>query len=271
MISKILNRFRKAESYRTKSIAGVSLVCTPGVFRATPDYDDAWYYALAKRANRILDIGANKGYTAILALISNSGNKELLLVDANSHALGMACENICMNNLKGRVMFHQALVADTPGVEMEFYSVGAGDAGSIHASHAKTASKLGMSRLLPTSTIDHILQEFQFNPDLVKIDVEGAETNALKGADSLGSTEARIFVEMHRTENLSMKDAAETVLDWARSRDRTVYYLKRHQELTSGKEVEHRGKCHFLILKNSDSYPDYLRQISQGDEISHEM
>ena len=63
-------------------------------------------------------------------------------VDPNPEALGMAASNIIQNNLGSRTQYLTAFVSDKPGNSMKFYTVGAGAAGSMYASHAETASSL---------------------------------------------------------------------------------------------------------------------------------
>src|SRR5205809_7552038 len=65
------------------------LLVRDGTIRSTVDYDDAWFFACARHAEVIFDVGANVGFTALLALLAQNA-KLLLLVDAYPEALLVA-------------------------------------------------------------------------------------------------------------------------------------------------------------------------------------
>ena len=156
-------------------LCGVNLKLLPGTAREPEDQDDAWWFYLAKHHNIIFDIGCNVGYTAILALIQNP-NREILLVDPNPKALQKATMNLIENGLSNKVYFHKTFVSNTLNDSVKFYSIGAGAAGSMYASHAKTAAAMNSFLEVKTVTLDYLYDYYNLKPDLVKIDVEGAET-----------------------------------------------------------------------------------------------
>ena len=105
-------------------------------------------------------------------------------------------------------------------------------------------------------------------PDLVKIDVEGAETLVINGANKVASeTQCTFFIEMHNVESLSMEAATDKMIDWAKTANYKVWYLKTGEELVSGATVKERGKCHILLLPSSKPYPSYLKGVSQGAKL----
>ena len=270
LLKRILNR--NAPRIAEGTVAGRRVLGTPSTVRNKPDYDDAWYFALAARHAKIMDVGANRGFTAMLALLAgDSDKKRVLLVDANAEALGVACQNLCLNDLGRRAIFHRGLVSDEVGKEVEFFTIGPGEAGSIYASHAKSAARQQQSSTLKTTTIDAIAAEHDFEPDLVKLDVEGAELDALKGAKRIAGTDALFFVEMHDLEARPMEKSARALIEWAEGCDRSIYYLKQHERLTDPKTIAHRGRCHLLILKNSRDYPAYLKPIAQCTPVTADL
>ena len=259
---------KKEDEVSERTLAGHHVFGTPAVLRQSPDYDDGWLYALAKHHARIMDVGANRGFTALLASVAGDPKtRRLLLVDANPAALGVACQNLCMNGFGKGVVFHRGLVSDEVGKDMDFFTVGAGDAGSIYASHAKSAARQEQSYRLKSTTIDAIAAEHDFVPDLVKMDVEGAELDALRGAVEVARSNAVFFIEMHALDNRPMVESARQVIEWAKANGRTPYYMKHHQELTSPEMIADRGRCHLLILKDNQEYPEYLKSIPQGSPI----
>ena len=251
-----------------KTIGDRRVLITRSIQKRRHDYDEAWYFALALRHSKIMDVGANRGETALLALMAgDTGSKRMLLVDANAEALGVACHNVCLNDLGKAVVFRRGLVSDEAGKELEFFTVGPGEAGSIYASHAKSASQKNQRIKLTTTTIDALAEEQDFSPELIKIDVEGAELDALKGAERLAETNAIFFVEMHDLDHRPMLESARILIQWAEENGRTVHYLKDHTPLTEPETIANRGRCHVLILKKEQEYPEYLRQIGQRSPI----
>lgn len=274
MTGRLAERIRRifgtsSAALEERVLAGRSVVGTPGFLRQKTDYDDAWTFALTAHYRTIMDVGANRGFTALLALLSaGSESKRLLLVDANSAALGVACENLCLNGFSANVAFHCGLVSEMVGEEVDFFTVGTGDAGSIYRSHARTAVRQDQRRRMVTSTIDAIASARNFVPDLVKIDVEGAELKALKGAGTIGHSEAIFFVEMHALKDRPMVESAAAVMQWAAENGRTAYYMKHHVPLDSPDMIADRGRCHLLIIKSTQAYPEYLKAIRQGSPVS---
>ncbi|MEZ5330159.1 MAG: FkbM family methyltransferase [Verrucomicrobiales bacterium] len=263
---------RSSTKVEEVTLADRRVFATDGTCRPDPDYDDAWYFALAARHSTIMDVGANRGFTALLALLAgNADNKRLLLVDANSEALGVACQNVCRNGFGKNVSYQQGLVSDVTGKQVNFFTVGPGDAGSVYASHAKTAANKQKSTVMTTTTIDALAELHGIQPDLVKIDVEGAELDVLKGATNVAKSRAPFFIEMHDLQERKMVESAQAVIDWCTANGRTAYYMKQHEPLTDPQTIAHRGRCHLLIIRSDQEYPAYLKPIAQGAPIKADL
>ena len=250
--------------YINVSLVGVPIQVLEGTIRSQVDQDDTWWFYLAKHHNIIYDIGCNIGYTALLALIQNP-NRNILLVDPNPKALQNAAINIINNGLGSKVQYKAAFVGEELDSTIKFYTIGSGAAGSMYASHAETASSMNSFIEVNTVTLDHLFSFYQLKPDLVKIDVEGAETFVMKGAKKLAlQTQCTFFIEMHNLEGLAMEAAGENMIDWCLSVDYRVWYLKTGELLESGKTIKNRGKCHLLLLPKNKNYPNYLNGVEQN-------
>lgn len=272
MIRNLLSKLNSAPKVEQYTLAGRSVLGTSGLIRTKPDYDDAWYYALAARHPLIMDIGANRGFTALVALLAGDPEAtRLLLVDANPEALGVACQNVCMNGYGKGITFQRGLVSDVVGKEMDFFTVGPGDAGSIYASHAKTAARQQQSMKLTSTTVDALAETHEFQPDLVKIDVEGAELDVLKGAVNVAKSHAKFFIEMHDIAERKMAVSAQAVIDWSAANGRTAYYMKEHTPLDDAQMIAHRGRCHLLIIPSGEEYPAYLKPIEQRAPVTADL
>lgn len=257
---------QKAE-YEQVGLLGHSLTVSAGTINKKADKDDAWWYALAQRYHIIYDIGANVGYSTILATIHQPG-KYVLLADPNPLALQQAKENLDRNGLGGNKHYINAFVGEKKGEQVKFYTLGTGSAGSMFGSHADSAKAVNAHYMVNTTTPDDIVAETGQIPGLVKIDVEAAESYVLKGATQLAAKQQTLFmVEMHAPPEMPMLRNAGLVLDWCKDNNYRAYYMKEHTPLEKAEQVAHRGRCHFLLLPRHIEYPEYLKGIGEGDEI----
>ncbi len=148
--------------------------------------------------------------------------------------------------------------------------LGTGSAGSRYAGH--TASRRGSVSRIHTQAIDHVMHEFNLKPDLIKIDVEGAEADALQGAKELvRQSSPRVFVEMHSPPELPMVKNFRRVLAWSREVGYQAYYLKEHVQITMPDPISHRGRCHLLLIPDKAEYPLWLKTIQENSSVEQGM
>lgn len=249
---------RELSTYR---LLGKGVKALPGTIRNEPDYDDAWFAWLSAHRRRLFDVGANVGFTALVAALQ--GMERMLLIDPNPVALSRAATNLIYNNLAARCGFVTAFVSDQPGETVPFYTVGAGAAGSMYRGHAQTAAVAGSVIHVPTTTIDEQAEQLGWFPDFIKVDVEGAEAKVLEGASrAVEAARPWIMLEMHSPPELPMLENARLVRDWC---NRMNYrpYMKEAMVMDRPEMIAHRGKCHLLLLPACMTYPAELAAIPQ--------
>ena len=257
---KVLRKDRKLIN---TSLCGVKLKTTPGTIRHKVDQDDAWFFYLAKHSNSIFDIGCNVGYTALLALIQEP-EKPYVLVDPNPKALNEAHLNLVENNLGFKSFYYPGFVSNAENSSIKFYTIGSGAAGSMYASHAKSAASTNSFIEVKTVTLDYLYALYNMKPDLIKIDVEGAETLVMEGACKVAKeTQCSFFIEMHTVKDLGMEQAGQIMLDWCKKMNYKAWYLKMGEELIEASTIKNRGKCHLLLMPSDKPYPEYLKGIHQ--------
>jgi len=246
---------------------GVELHAVKGTLRLSSDYDDAWMYALLGRHQNIFDIGSNVGFCSLMAKVQGS-SKRILLVDPNPEALSVASRNLILNNMSIRCDFANYFVGDKDGDRIKFWTLGTDAAGSMFKGHAHTAAAMNEFIHVPTVRIDTLIDTVGWKPDLVKVDVEGAEYMALQGASGLAGDRSAIFVvEMHATPETNMLENGRRVLDWCTRHQYKAWYMSTSEHLTDPNTIKDRGRCHLLLTPDDQDYPDYLKNIRQGDTI----
>lgn len=250
-----------------KTVLGRELVLRDGTIRKETDYDDAWLYACLRHAEIMFDIGANVGQSALMALLCPNV-QQVVLVEANWQALSVAAQNLIRNQMSARVRFVGAFAAEASDASIEFWSVGTGAASSMFQGHAVTAAREGSVQKVPTVAVDDLIRSFTLVPDLVKIDVEGAESKVLQGSRELARHDkTRFLVEMHSPPELPMSRNAALVLEWARSVSYATWYLSAATRIESPDVIQHRGRCHLLLQPAAWPYPEWLVGIKQSDAL----
>lgn len=251
----------------TTEFLGHQVYVSNGAFSQRHDKDDAWLYALAQHNKYILDIGCNIGQSSMLFLIGTEN--QLLAVDPNPDALAMCAENLIHNDLVQNARFICTFCGERNG-EIEFFSSLTDAAGSMHKGFAKTSGAIGESRMVKTKTVDSIVDDLNFKPDLIKIDVEGAEQYVLKGMNIVLSNNPIIFVEMHSGPEMTIVQNTDAVLDWCQKQNYYAYYLKNHQLITDSEIIKNRGRYHLLLLANGVPYPEYLKSIPENSTVNRQ-
>lgn len=250
------------------NLGGYEVIARKGLLRSEADKDDGWLAALIMDSCVFFDLGCNVGEFSLLAALSRP-DRVVVAWDANPAALAQCAENLFLNGISHRARFILGFASSQDDETKEFYTFGTDQAGSRYSGHARTASSRGCVSRVATRTIDRIVSELKLTPDLVKIDIEGAESDALEGAKGLakGSRPPRFIVELHSPPELPMRENCARVLAWCQASDYSAYYLKEHQRLLSPDPVAHRGRCHVLLLPRNAEYPAYLKKISQNSPI----
>ena len=254
-----------------KQILNKKLFLIDGTVRETADYDDAWSFALACNSEIIFDVGANIGQSSIPILCSKT-IKKIVLIDPNPKALSVAAENVFLNNLSANCIFISAFASNSLGDNIDFWTIGCGAAGSVYESAAKSAKMINSCYNVPTITLDYLCEYYGLTPDYTKIDVEGAEIQVLEGAVNIAAkSQCKFLVEMHSSPELTMRKNALMILEWCDQNKYNAYYLKEHILLDGPEMIEHRGRCHLLLLPEKFDFPKYLININQGDGFTYKL
>jgi FkbM family methyltransferase len=250
----------------TRGILGKQYRVIEGTIRDYPEKDECWLFNLAANHRVIIDVGSNIGQSAMLMLYHEAVEK-IVLVDPNAQALSFAAENLIVNNLSAKAFFIPAFLSDRVGENVEFYTVLSGAAGSKFKSFARTAGKLDSHFTVPTLTVDSLCHYLSLKPDLVKVDVEGAEIDVLNGAVELANNaSAKFIVEIHSGPDLGIIENTNNILKWCQNHGYSGWYLKDKNPLSID-SIKARGGYHALLMSQYTDFPEYLNIINESDKV----
>lgn len=195
---------KRAYARLLAAMPGDHLVCRlPGgeSFRVDPEFRHlAWNpeeYAALKESvapgSTVLDVGANVGaYTLLFATWIGTSGRVVAFEPAAASRAGLL-RHLALNGLAQRVEVRPEAVSDVTGTLMFR------DAGTQGDNRIVPRATDGATPT-PSLTIDDICERARLAPDVIKIDVEGAELAALRGARRTIAARGRsmaLFVELH--------------------------------------------------------------------------
>ncbi|MCB9225115.1 MAG: FkbM family methyltransferase [Crocinitomicaceae bacterium] len=129
------------------------------------------------KSKRFIDIGANAGYFSLVAAKYGQKDVEHLAIEPFPENVDLLNKHLSVNNIKD-VNVKEMAISDQNG-EIEF-----SDSGNLAANTYKTESSVFSNKVIKvkTMTLDQLAEENQLNEScFLKIDVEGAEYDVLKG------------------------------------------------------------------------------------------
>jgi FkbM family methyltransferase len=153
------------------------------------------FRAAVRPGSIVLDVGANVGsYTLLFAIWAGPAGR-VFAFEPSPEARDGLRQHIQLNGLKDRVEIVPAAVSSTVG-STRFAIDGASGANAIAAGDHAAARSIEVE----TTTIDAFCERQGLRPDVVKIDVEGAELDVLQGARRvLAMPGLHAFLEFHPT------------------------------------------------------------------------
>jgi FkbM family methyltransferase len=197
-----------------------------------------------------IDCGANFGYWSILVSGAALGSHPTLAIEASGQVCQVLRENCSLNGNRFTVV-HTA-ISDTNGVPVRLEAPNGHAGGRIRAGEPPDTT----SPVVLTSTLDDVVRKhFPAWPRrlLVKLDVEGQEINAFRGAAELLKAEVLFYYEDHGNDPGS--EVTRFVLD---ELGLSVFYcppagpLKRIDSASAATKMKIRKKCGYNFLACSD-------------------
>ncbi len=137
--------------------------------------------ACVSPGDTFLDVGANIGYFSLLAsqLVGSEGR--VVSFEPSARALSKLTAHLCLNRCSNVTVCSQAM-GDATGPEKLNWASSSNIGGS---SIARGTPSQGYSEQIFIRTLDDVCKEMQLQPSFIKLDVEGFELFALRGAERI--------------------------------------------------------------------------------------
>lgn len=194
------------------------------------------------RGDVVWDIGANVGMFAFGAAHRAGEEGQVLAVEADPFLASLLQRSVQdASNRDLNVNILCAAVSDKTGLARFMIAERGRSSNSLEESgHRGDAGGTRYVQYVPTTTLDELLNTFRA-PNLLKIDVEGAERLVLDGAQRL-LTECRpaIYIEVGSQQNIDVTSILQA-----------NHYRLYDGDINAGKEI---GRCAFNTLAIPSEY-----------------
>jgi FkbM family methyltransferase len=143
----------------------------------------------------IAEVGANIGYQTLQMVRVMKGSGRIFAFEPDSRNAGLLRHNLAVNGAAGMVEVFEVAVADTVGVRPFFISKKATNLNALwKTKHAKKPIEVSVT------TLTEFFTGRKERPNFIKMDIEGAEVEVLRGLYTMASQDkfpCKILFEVH--------------------------------------------------------------------------
>lgn len=186
-------------------------------------------YSLVSSGDIVMDVGTNIGET-LLNFARIVGNRGYVYgFEPDSHNFSNVQKNISLNDFKNLRVFNLG-VSDRKEV-VRLYRVDRHNLGMNRILSDDEATKFSDYTEIEVDTLDNICRENQIDHiDLMKIDIEGFEMHALRGAElTLRRLMPRLFIEVGYTRLLSNGTSPTELISFLNSLGYSIFHSETDQ------------------------------------------
>lgn len=196
----------------------------------------AYFIKRVRPGQLVLDVGGHVGQYAVLfaALVGPAGRVVTFEPDAEARPTLRA--NLELNKFQERVSVEEVAAFDSVGERELFARHGNSQSSLARAGLGGSPGTAGDQRYpIRTVTLDEYLRDAALSPpSYVKLDVEGAEINVLRGAIETMRSKALFVCELHPYAWAEFGTTFEELLDIVARSGRTIDYLDPDRRLQDG-------------------------------------
>ncbi|MDZ4660852.1 MAG: FkbM family methyltransferase [Pseudomonadota bacterium] len=170
---------------------------------------EAAFLSLIQMGTKIFDIGANLGIYSILAAKAGA---QVHSFEPSRRVHQYLAENVKANGLSSVITLHQLAVTDSPK-QLSFFEGREGNWGVGKVFKFGTSQENLETYIVNADSLPNLVRKFG-QPDLIKIDIEGAEWLVIQGAkEILMKAEApNLLLEIHPGEIVTLGGSAESLV-----------------------------------------------------------
>jgi FkbM family methyltransferase len=191
-----------------------------------------------REGDTVIDIGAHIGRYTITSSKQVGNTGKVVAIEADPDNFQLLKRNIALNNLTNVLPLNYAVFSTRTRMKLYEQSASAKYNSLMLTRAAKTKNYVEVE----ADTLDSILKLNEVNRvNWIKIDVEGAEFEVLKGSTiTLSSEDVSLFIEIHNIEDPSHYD-------------NVVDFLRYHNyEITFENRYDNSGESHVIFRKNNN-------------------
>jgi FkbM family methyltransferase len=206
---------------------GVRFRCDPADTRAAPiealnfggyEGDDAaLFWSLLKPGAVLFDVGAHVGWYALHAA-ARYPDARVVAFEPVARSCALLRENVALNRLTNLTICAFGL-ADRPGERPVYVPAGLPTAAS-----SADLTGAGVAHEATFRSLDDVADELGLTPDVIKIDVEGAELAVLRGAARTLARRPVVYCEMLRKWTAAHGSHPDETLRFMASHGYTCHY-----------------------------------------------
>jgi FkbM family methyltransferase len=195
-----------------------------------------FYLERVKPGNIVLDIGAHYGEYAVLFGSLVGANGRVVCFEPDVAALSVLRSNIALNHLEDRVAIETRAIFDSNESKELFARHGNAQSSLARAGLGGSDSDADVERYsIETIRLDDFLRQSGLGvPNYIKLDVEGAEINVLRGARETLRSATVIVCELHPYAWSEFGTSFGELLEIVRDSGRAIEYLDRARRIEDG-------------------------------------
>jgi FkbM family methyltransferase len=145
---------------------------------------------LCRPGDVVFDVGANCGALSILMSRLVGPRGVVCSFEASRRIVDKCQYNLAVNGCYNTQLFHRAVFSQSGEILKIYHGTHLND--TVVAAHANTT----IYDTVETITLDDFVRHFQLHPKLIKIDIEGAEYDALLGGqETIGNGQPTLLLE----------------------------------------------------------------------------
>lgn len=222
------------------------------------DRDYPLLQRLAQDRQCVFDVGANHGLASLVMSSTLAQDGFIYAFEASEETCQVARNNLSLNGLTYRAQVINALIGEQTGQVVDFYWDHTSGGASIiqgYLGHEIPIKKITLS-------LDTFCETQSVSPDLVKIDVEGAEGCVLAGMPNiLANLRPAIAVELHSWREMTVARNAAQILEIIKPFDYQMIYLRTRSPVLDTGVLSSRGRCHVLLWPVERALPNWLNDF----------